>query len=104
MHECACDRAGTGVEIFVSTPHREIHIPVMKRERHIADRMCKIESGGYAVSLRSGCDVFDIEQLTCEKIYAGKHHQCELIGVLLDETDNVFRSVCELAFARTSEN
>ncbi len=49
-------------------------------------------------------DSLDIEQLTREKIYTGKHHHCELIGVLLDQIDNVFCSDRELAFARPCEN
>ena len=42
--------------------------------------------------------------MTREKVHAREHHHRELIGVLLDEIDNVFRSDCDFAFAWPREN
>ena len=50
------------------------------------------------------CDFLDIKQLAREEIHAGKHHHCELICVLLDQSDNVFCFNCELVLTRPSEN
>src|SRR5439155_9519127 len=103
VHECACDRAGAGIEIFVGTPDREIDIPIVKQERDIADRMGEIETSDDSVLVRCRGDLFDVEQLTREKVRAAKHDYRQLIGILVDEIENVFRSNCELAFARSRE-
>src|SRR5436190_20679290 len=66
--------------------------------------MGKIEPHDDAACLCCGSDSLDIEQLAGEKIYTGKHHHRELIGVLLDQIDNVLRLDCELALARSCEN
>src|SRR5437867_4959048 len=66
--------------------------------------MGKIEPRDDAACLCCGSDSLDIEQLAREKIYTGKHHHRELIGVLLDQIDNIFRLDCELAFTRACEN
>ena len=43
MHERARYRAGSGVEIFVGTPDREIDVPIMQRQRHVADCVREID-------------------------------------------------------------
>src|SRR5580700_9492826 len=49
-------------------------------------------------------DFLDIEQLTREKVHPGEDHHCELIGMFLDQTANVFCSNCELVLTRPCEN
>src|SRR5438105_14480167 len=66
--------------------------------------MGEIESSSDAVLPRCGHEFFDVEQLTCEKVHATKHHYRQLVGVLLDEIENVFGSNSELTFARSREN
>src|SRR6266576_6661644 len=66
--------------------------------------MGKIEPHDDAACLCCSSDCLDIEQLAGEKIHTGKHHHRELIGVLLDQIDNIFRLDCELAFTRACEN
>src|SRR5437764_2294146 len=74
MNIRAGDRAGTGVEIFVGTPHREIDVPIVQRERNIADRVRKIDTDGDATFLRGLRDGWNVEQLAGEKIHARNQH------------------------------
>src|SRR5437870_2904079 len=76
----------------------------MKRERHVADRMGEIETSDDSVLVRCRGDLFDVEQLTCEKVRAAKYDYRQLIGIFVDEIENIFRADCELAFARSREN
>src|SRR5438445_454366 len=66
--------------------------------------MGEIESSNDAVLPRCGHDFFDVEQLTREKVHATKHHYRQLVGVLLDEIENVFGCDCEFIFSRLREN
>ena len=104
MDECGSDRTRTGVQVFVGAPHRKIDVPIVQRERDIADHVRKIESCNDAVFPCRGCDFLDVEQLTREKIHAAKHHHRELFGVFIDQIDNLFRSNGKLAFARARKN
>ena len=104
VHECACDRAGSGIEIFVGTPDGEIDVPIVQGERDVADRMRKIEPRDDSVLVRCRGDLFDVEQLTGEKIHRADHHNRKLIGMLLDKIDNLFCSNRELAFTRPRQN
>jgi hypothetical protein len=61
MHKRAGDRAGAGVQIFVRTPHGEIDIPFMQRERHVAGRVCEIEPDDDSVFLRCSRDFFNVD-------------------------------------------
>src|SRR5437762_12955118 len=103
VHECACDCAGAGVEIFVGTPDSEIDIPIVKRERDVTDRVRKIEPRDDSVLVRRHGDLFDVEQLPGEKVRAAKHDYRQLIGIFVDEINNVFRADCELGFARSRQ-
>ena len=76
----------------------------MQCQRHVPDGVGKIEPNDNAACLCCRSDSLDIEQLTREKVHAGEHHHRELIGVLLDQIENVFRLDCKLAFARRCEN
>src|SRR6266478_5069291 len=104
MHERTGDCTGAGVQIFVRTPDRKIDIPIVERERDVANRVREIETDSDTVFLRCGRDFFDIQQLTGEKVHTAKHHYRQLIAVLLNKIDNLFRSSCELALARPREN
>ena len=104
VHERARDRAWSGVQIFVGAPNGEIDIPIVKRERNVADGVGKIESGNGTVLLRGCCDFLNVDQLACEKVDCTDHYDRELIGVFLDQIDNVFRTNGELAFAWAREN
>src|SRR5438876_7682432 len=103
VHECACDRAGAGIEIFVGTPDSKIDIPIVKRERDVADRVRKIEPRDDSVLVRCRGDLFDVEQLTGEKVRTAKYDYRQLIGIFVDEIENVFCADCEFAFARSRE-
>src|SRR5438552_10872163 len=78
VHECACDRTGAGIEIFVGTPDREIDIPVVKRQRDIANRMGEIETSDDSVLVRCRGDLFDVEQLPGEKVRTAKYDYRQL--------------------------
>src|SRR5207253_6230346 len=104
MYECTGDCTGAGVQIFIRTPDGEIDIPIVERERDVADRMRKIEACDDSVFVHCRGDLFDFEQLTREKVHAGKHYYRELIRMFLDKINNVFSSNCKLAFARSCEN
>ena len=104
VHKRTGDRAWPGVQIFVGAPNGEIDIPIVKRERNVADGVGKIESGNGTVLLRGCCDFLNVEQLACEKVDCTDHYDRELIGVFLDQIDNVFRTNGEFAFARAREN
>ena len=96
--------AGAGVEIFVGTPHREIDIPVVQRQRHVADRVSEIDTDRDTSLLRCFRDRRDVKQLAGEKIHAGNHNHGERIAILFDKIDNVLGAHGEFAFARTGEN
>ena len=53
---------------------------------------------------RAAAVILDIEQLAREKIHSGKHHHGDLICVLLEQIDNIFRLDCELVVAWPYEN
>jgi hypothetical protein len=61
MHKRARDRAGAGVQIFVRTPHREIDIPFMQRERHVAGSVCEIEPNDDSMFLACSRELFDVD-------------------------------------------
>ena len=42
VHEAAADRAGSGVQVLVGTPHGEVDVPVVQRQRQVADREVEI--------------------------------------------------------------
>ena len=69
MDKGACDRAGTGVEIFIGTPNREVDVPVMQRKRHVADSVGEINTN--CDSVLPGCrrNRRNVEQLTRKKIH-----------------------------------
>src|SRR6266446_8809825 len=104
VHVSARDGARPGVKIFVGTPDGEIDVPIVQRQRHIADRVGKIDTDRDAVLLRRFGDRRDVEQLAGEKIHASDYNDGELVGVFLDKIDNVVRSSRELAFARIGQN
>ncbi len=83
VHERSRDRAGSGVEILVGTPDREIDIPIVQRQRHVADCVREIDPDHAAVLLRRRRDFLDVEQLTGEKIHAGDKHERDLVALLL---------------------
>ena len=58
MDKGACDRAGTGVEIFVGTPNREVDVPVMQRKRHVADGVGELDTSTGAVPFERGALAF----------------------------------------------
>src|SRR5213079_1365744 len=66
--------------------------------------MGEVESNDDAVCLCCSSDSLDIEQLTREKVHTGEDHHCELIGMLLDQIDNVFCSNYKLVLTRSREN
>src|SRR6266581_869857 len=66
--------------------------------------MSQIEASDNTVRLCRGCDFLDVEQLTSEKVHAAKHHYGQLVCMLLDEIENVFRANYGLTFARSREN
>ena len=69
MDKGACDRTGTGVEIFVGTPNREIDVPIMQRQRHVADGVGKIDTNRDPMFLGCCRDSRNVEQLTGKKIH-----------------------------------
>src|SRR5256886_7288005 len=66
--------------------------------------MGKVEPNDDVLCLCCSSDSVDIEQLTREKVHTGEDHNCKLIGVLLDQIDNVFCSNCKLVLTRSCEN
>ena len=69
MDKGACDRTGTGVEIFIGTPNRKIDVPIMQRQRHISDGVGKIDTNRDSMLLGCRCNRRNIEQLTSEEIH-----------------------------------
>ncbi len=61
MHECPCNRTRARIEIFVRTPDREIDVPIMKRQRRVANRMGEIEARDNSAVLRRSGNLFDIK-------------------------------------------
>ena len=104
VHERARHRAGTGVEIFVGAPDGEIDVPIVQRQRHVADRVREIDPDHAAALLRRRRDFLDVEQLTGEKVHAGDKHQRDLVALLLQQSLDVLLSNGELPFARTRQN
>ena len=84
VHERACDRAGARVEIFVRAPHREIDVPIVQCQGHIADRVGEIEANDDPAVLGRGRDFRNVEQLTREKVHAADHYHRKLVAVLLN--------------------
>src|SRR5438874_12699433 len=66
--------------------------------------MGKVEPNDDVLCQCCSSDFVDIEQLTREKVHTGEDHNCELIGVLLDQIDTVFCSTCKLVLTRSCEN
>src|SRR5213596_682648 len=66
--------------------------------------MREIEPCDDPVLVRCRGYLFDVEQLTREKVRPTKHDCRQLIGVLVYKIDNVFSSDCKLAFARSRQN
>ena len=83
MDETPCHCAGAGVEIFVVTPDREIDIPVMQCQRHVADRMGQIDPDHAGALLRGGRDPADIEKLSSEEIHPGEQNERDFLAVCL---------------------
>ncbi len=52
VHEGAGCRAGPSVQVLVRAPGREIRVPVVQRERQVADRVREVETGDRADAMR----------------------------------------------------
>ena len=52
VEEGATDRAGAGVEIFVGAPNGEIDLPIVQRDRHVANGVGKVDTDRYPALLR----------------------------------------------------
>ena len=82
VHEAAADRAGPGVQILVRAPHGEIDIPVVQRQRQVADGMRHVEPGKRAGVVRGARDARAVECLAGAVLHAGPQHQRELAAEL----------------------
>ncbi len=84
VHEAAGDRAGTGVQVLVRAPHREIDIPVVQLQRQVADGMRQVEAGDGADVVRGARDARAVEGLAGAVLHARPQHQRELAAELVD--------------------
>src|SRR5690606_33581903 len=84
MNEAAADRAWPRVEILVAAPHGEIDVPIVQRERNIADRMRQIEAAGAAAAACAFRDRAHVQALTSQVLHARQPNQRELRGVTFD--------------------
>ena len=66
VHEGAGRRAGSSVQVLVRAPGGEVDVPVVQRERQVADRMREIESGNRANAMRGFRKRPDVEPLTSQ--------------------------------------
>ena len=75
VHKTAGQAARTAVEVFISAPHRKIHLPVVQRQGDVAGTMGKIETHGTSGGVSGAGDPGHIEHLTAVIIYPAQQHQ-----------------------------
>ncbi len=89
MHETAADRTGTGVEIFVTAPHREIDLPVVQVQHHIAGGVGQIDAEHATLTMGRLRQPRDVEILARQEIDAAQQHQGDLGAALGEQRLNV---------------
>ena len=100
MHEGAGRRAGTSVQVLVRAPGREVRVPVVQRERQVADRVGEVESGDRADAMRGFRERPDVEPLTGQVLDARQQDEREPRALAFDLGDEVLLAQELLARAR----
>ena len=84
VHEAAGDRAGTGIQILVVAPHREIDPAVVQCQFNVADRVGKVDAADRALRVGEAHDLGNVERLPAAVLHAGPQHQREARAVFGD--------------------
>jgi hypothetical protein len=85
MHEATRDGAGSGVQVFVVAPDREVGARVVNRERHVADRVREVEADTAAVALCGRRVRSEVEPFAGEILHAGQQHERDALAVLREQ-------------------
>src|ERR1700754_1935422 len=99
VYETSADCAWSSIQIFVTAPHREIHIPVVQLQGHVADGMGEIETDSTSLASGTARDGFDVEALTRQILHARQHHCRDALALTLDQRTDVFGA--KHSFTRT---
>ena len=82
VHEAAADRARSRVEVLVAAPDGEIGAPVVQRERHVADRVRKIEADARSRALRRVAIARGRARSPVQVLHARQQHERDALAVL----------------------
>ena len=85
MYECAADRTGSGIQILVGAPNREIGRPVVQCKRHIANRVGEIEPNSASRSFGQPAEPGHIEYLSVVILHTGQQQQRSASAMLIKQ-------------------
>lgn len=85
VHKHASDATWAAVQILVATPSRGIDVPVMKRQRNIADSVCQIPDDEDPVFVSVRRDGRDVQQLARVVLYSREEYERRILRMFRDE-------------------
>ena len=85
VHEGGGDGAGPAVQVLVRAPRREVDVPGVQAQRHVAGRVRQVPAHRDAARLREGRDRRDVEGLPRVEVHAREEEERGGGGVLRDQ-------------------
>lgn len=85
VHKGTGDGARAGVHVLVGAPAREVNVPVVQLELHVAGGVGEVPADGDAAGVSVGGDGGDVQELAAVVLDTGQEDQGELVGVLVDD-------------------
>ena len=104
VHEAAGDGARSRVQVLVGAPDREIHIPVVQCERHVAGGMREVEPDRNAAPACGPRDALHVVDLAGVVLHARQHDQREVVGVPMDQFFQILHAQARFAGTRSRED
>ena len=100
VHEQRRDRPGSGVQVLVGAPRREVDVPVVQGKRDVAGRMGEVPAHRGTDSVAGRGDGGHVHHLSGQVVHPAEHHRGDRVRVVVEHRDDVFGAQGVLAGPR----
>ena len=98
------DRPRAAAQVLVGAPHREVDVPVVQGERHVARRVRELPAGERAGLVDRGREPRDVVDLAGRVVHAGQQGDRERVAMRVDGRLEVLGPHRRLARARSDHD